>query len=94
MQINEGAESRPYPVRKIGEKEMVAAITHFVHGAGRLLRWIDRISKPQKFYFACGTCERNLRCGRPPDAQCVVMAMQLARGDNRVPPPPRGPLAL
>ena len=33
--------------------------------------------------FTCGDCERNERCGLPPDNNCVVRAMQIARdGDN------------
>jgi len=38
--------------------------------------------------FTCGDCERNERCGLPPDDQCVVRAMQIARdGDERARPP-------
>lgn len=28
--------------------------------------------------FSCGECERSDRCGRPPDADCIVRAMQIA----------------
>jgi hypothetical protein len=38
--------------------------------------------------FTCGDCERNERCGLPPDDKCVVKAMQIARdGDDRARPP-------
>ena len=32
--------------------------------------------------FVCGDCERNERCGLPPDEKCVVKAAQLARDDD------------
>jgi len=32
--------------------------------------------------FTCGDCERNERCGLPPDDNCVVKAAQLARDED------------
>lgn len=38
--------------------------------------------------FTYGDCERNMQCGFPPDDDCLVKAVQVARdGDGRVPPP-------
>lgn len=54
---------------------MLALISHCTACADKLLRRIDRVYKTQKLYSACGTCERNLRRGRPPDLQCVVRAL-------------------
>jgi len=38
--------------------------------------------------FTCGDCDRNERCGLPPDENCVVKASQIARDGDKNPRPP------
>jgi hypothetical protein len=49
----------------------------------------DRLAAMQRTSrFHCGDCERNEKCGLPPDDQCVTRAMQITRdGDYRARPP-------
>jgi hypothetical protein len=43
----------------------------------RIKNVIDGLRAPPE--FVCGDCERNLRCGLPPHADCIEKAMQRER---------------
>jgi hypothetical protein len=44
----------------------------------------DRETTRRLSRFTCGDCEQSERCGLPPDDECLIKAMQMARdGDQR-----------
>jgi len=51
----------------------------------------DRIASSRRLSrFNCGDCDRNERCGLPPDDKCIVKASQIARDGEYKARPPTG----